>query len=86
VRERTVIANAPALPDTRLQTVALVLGILSLVPLWPLMVGAVIVGIMGIVKAKEPPARDVRWRPIVGLCVAGVSIVGWLTVLLGTLR
>jgi hypothetical protein len=76
-----VIAHVPARPDTRLQTTALVLGILSILPLWPLMVGAVVVGIVGIVKAKEPPARDVRWRPILGLCIAGVSIVGWLSLL-----
>jgi hypothetical protein len=72
----------PARQATRLQTAALVIGILSVLPIWPLMVGAVVVGIAGIVKAKEPPARDVRWRPILGLCIASVSIVSWLSVLL----
>jgi hypothetical protein len=57
---------------TALQTTALVLGIVSIIPCCPLSIASLVVGIFALVYAKEPPARDVRWRPIVGI---GLTVV-----------
>jgi hypothetical protein len=61
---------------TRMQTVGLVLGCISLFPIWFLQLLSLVINIVAIVKAKEPPARDVRWRPIVGLVLTVLGLVG----------
>lgn len=52
---------------TSLQTAGLVLGLLSIIPICLIHPFSLVVNIVAIVKAKHPPARDVRWKPIVGL-------------------
>ena len=52
---------------TGLQTAGLVLGIASIIPCCPLALASLVVNVIAIVNASAPPARDVRWRPIVGL-------------------
>jgi hypothetical protein len=60
---------------TRLQTAGLVMGCCCLLPIPVLILASLVVNILAIVKATDGPARDVRWRPVVGLCVTGVGIV-----------
>jgi hypothetical protein len=72
--------SAPA--STVLQTTGLVLGVLSIVPCCPLFVVSIVVNIAGIVLAKEPPARDVRWKPITGLLLTlGISLIWFILAL-----
>lgn len=54
---------------TRLQTAGLVLGCFCILPIPVLIVASLVVNVIAIVKATDGPAREVRWRPIVGLCV-----------------
>ncbi len=54
---------------TRLQTAGLVLGCLCVLPIPVLILASLVVNIIAIAKATAGPAREVRWRPIVGLCV-----------------
>ncbi len=60
---------------TRLQTTGLVVGCLCVIPLPVLILASIAVNIIAIVRAKDGPARAVRWRPIVGLCMTFVGIV-----------
>ena len=60
---------------TALQTTGLVLGLFALLPIPALQIASVITNIVGIAKAKEPPALNVRWRPMVGLSLTGVGLV-----------
>lgn len=71
---------------TRLQTTGLVLGALSVLPIWPLILGSLITNIVAIVKAKEPPARDVRWRPVAGLTMTILFSLMWIAFLLAVVR
>lgn len=61
-------------PSTALQTAGLVVGCFALLPLPAVQLAAFVVTIMGIVKAKAPPQRRVRWRPITGLVLACVGL------------
>ncbi len=60
---------------TGLQTAALVLGCIALLPVPVLQIISVVVNVVALVKAKHPPARNVRWRPITGLALTGVGLV-----------
>jgi len=69
---------APKPPNTKatIQTVGLVLGVFSLIPgCFALQVASIIVNIIAIVRAKEPFARSVRWRAILGLLLSCVGLV-----------
>lgn len=66
LRSRTVAPQKTS-SGTRLQTAGLVLGCISLLPVIALQIGSLILNIVALVQAKEPPARDVRWRPALGL-------------------
>lgn len=61
-------------PSTRLQTTALVLGCIAILPILFLQITALVVGIVALVKTRNPTIRHARWRPIVGLVFAGVGI------------
>jgi hypothetical protein len=74
LRERSVKPQQQS--RTALQTTGLVLGCVSLAPLWFVQVISIVVNIVAIVKAKEGPAYDVRWRPITGLVLTAVGIAG----------
>ena len=66
---------------TRMQTAGLVMGCCCVLPIPVLILASLIVNVIAIVKAKEGPAREVRWRPIVGLCMTGVGIVELIVVI-----
>ena len=55
---------------TGLQTAGLILGIASVIPCCPLALVSTVVNVIAIIQAKNPPARDVRWKPILGLCLS----------------
>ena len=69
LREK-VVQPLRSYSTTRMQTAGLVLGLIALLPIPALQIGAVVLNIVAIVKAKEPLQRAVRWRPVVGLCCA----------------
>ena len=52
------------------------LGCLSLLPIWFLQLISLVVNIVAIVKAKQSPAREVRWRPVTGLVLTLVGVAG----------
>lgn len=79
LRSRAVPANTTS--PTRLQTAGLVLGCISLLPIWFIQLISLVINIVAIVKAKQGPARAVRWRPITGLVLTCVGIVGMVTLL-----
>ena len=66
---------------TRLQNLGLGFGIASVLPFWPLLLVSLVLNVVAIVKAKEPPARDHRWKPVVGLCLTLFFILAWVGVI-----
>ncbi len=79
-----VVPVVAAASETRLQTAGLAMGAVSLVPMcWWLQIASIVVNIVGIVKAKEGPARAVRWRSVTGLVLSCLGLLG--TVLVVTL-
>lgn len=84
LRLRRVETNQGRGSGTALQTSGLVLGVIALVPMCvAFQIASLIVNIIAIVKAKEPPARLVRWRPITGLVLTVVGVL--MTVLVALL-
>jgi hypothetical protein len=77
----TAVQPQKRISGTRLQTAGLVLGLFALLPLWPVWLASFVVNIVAIAKASQPPARAVRWRPIVGLTVTCLGGLVWLTVI-----
>ncbi|MFL5346278.1 MAG: hypothetical protein ACJ8AT_15930 [Hyalangium sp.] len=76
LRAQRVEANQGRGGGTALQTTGLVLGLLALVPMCvAFQLASLIVNIVALVKAKEPPASLVRWRPITGLVLTAVGAV-----------
>lgn len=85
LRFQRVEANQGRSSGTALQTTGLVLGGIALIPMCvAFQLAALIVNIIAIVKAKEPPASLVRWRPITGLVLTCLGIL--MTVLFAVLR
>ena len=84
LRERVVVQTVQS--GTRLQTAGLVLGCISLLPIWFLQLISLVVNIIAIVKAKESPAREVRWRPILGLALTLVGAVGMVVLFIALAR
>lgn len=74
LRATEVKVNAPG-SGTRLQTLGLVLGCVSLLPQPLLQVGSLVINIIALVRAKEPPASRVRWKPVLGLCLTLVGVI-----------
>jgi hypothetical protein len=60
---------------TVLPTIGLVLGAASIIPCCLVGVVSIAVNIVAIVMAKEPPARAVRWRAVLGLVLSVVFSV-----------
>jgi hypothetical protein len=82
LRFQRVEKNQGRSSGTALQTAGLVLGIISLFPMCvAIQIGSLVVNIVALVKAKEPPASTVRWRPITGLILTGVGIILTVTFL-----
>jgi hypothetical protein len=82
LRARTVTPQKETDPNKALLTAGLVLGVISLVPgCLALQIGSLIVNTVALVRARQPPARDLRWRAILGLCLTGLGIVGTIVVL-----
>jgi hypothetical protein len=76
LRNQRVETNQGRSSGTALQTTGLVLGVIALVPMCvAIQIASCIVNIIAIVKAKEPPASLVRWRPITGLALTAVGVV-----------
>ena len=74
LRAKVAVVVKPV-SKTRLQTAGLVMGAFSLVPFcWWFQIAAIVVSIVGIVKAKEGAAREVRWRAVLGLVLAAVGL------------
>ena len=63
--------------NTGLQTTGFVLGLISLLPIPVVMIASVVINIIALVKAKEPPASLKRWKSWVGLTLSCLSIAGW---------
>lgn len=85
LRFQRVEANQGRSSGTALQTTGLVLGGIALIPMCvAFQLAALIVNIIALVKAKEPPASLVRWRPITGLVLTCLGIL--MTVLFAVLR
>ncbi|MBI3181765.1 MAG: hypothetical protein HYZ28_06445 [Myxococcales bacterium] len=76
LRTRTVAPQKHS--GTRLQTAGLVLGIISLIPLPAVQIASLIVNIIAIARAKEPPASEVRSRPIIGLVLTLLGFLGFV--------
>jgi hypothetical protein len=74
LRARTV-APAIAYAETRLQTAALVLGAISLVPFCAVQIAALVVGVLALVQAKAGPALAARWKGKLGLALLGAGLV-----------
>jgi hypothetical protein len=66
---------------TRLQTAALVVGCISVLPIIQLQIGSLVLCIVALVKAKDGPARAVRWKPVVGLCCTLAGMMIWLAII-----
>ena len=64
---------------TRLQTAALVVGCIAILPIPQVEIASLIVCIIALVKAKGP-AREARWKPVVGLCGTGVGFLIWVVI------
>ena len=76
LRTQRVESNQGRGSGTALQTAGLVLGIIAVIPMCvAFQLAALVVNIVALVKAKEPPARLVRWRPITGLALTVVGLV-----------
>lgn len=67
---------ATAAPTGRLQSVGLVVGLVSVIPCLPLMAGSIVLN--GVALLKSP--REHRWKPLVGLGVT--LLVAFLEVVL----
>jgi hypothetical protein len=81
LRSQRVETNQGRGSGTALQTAGLVLGLVAVIPMCvAFQLASLIVNIIAIVKAKEPPAQLVRWRPILGLAFTLLGIA--LTVLI----
>ena len=65
-------AQTAARGGTGLQTAGLVLGVVSIIPCCPIAIVSFVLNVAAIILAKEPPARDVRWRPVLGLVLTVV--------------
>jgi hypothetical protein len=63
-------APPPSSGRTVLPTVGLVLGVASIIPCCPIAIVSLIVNAIAIVLAKEPAARAVRWRAVLGLVLS----------------
>lgn len=75
LRGRTVPA-ATEQGGTTLLTVGLVLGVLALFPMCiAVQVGALIVNLIALSKARHPPASLQRWKPLTGL---GLTLLGFV--------
>ena len=64
--------------ETRMQTMGFVLGLISFIPIWPVMVASIIINIMSLVQAKEEITKQKRWKSIVGLTVTVISGCIWV--------
>jgi hypothetical protein len=83
LRGRNVTVNQ-AQGGTGLQTTGLVLGFISLIPMCvAVQIASLVLNIIALMKAKEPPARRVRWQPITGLILTVIGLV--ITVLFAAL-
>lgn len=58
-----------------LQIAGLVVGVISIVPCCPLTLVSLVVNIIALINAKEPPARQARWMPIVGISITLLMVV-----------
>ena len=61
--------------ETRLQSAGLVIGCICIVPIPALILASLVVNGIAIARATDGAAREVRWKPIVGLCVTLFGIV-----------
>jgi hypothetical protein len=74
LRSRSVTENQGR-GRTNLQTVGLVLGFFSLVPMClAIQIASLVVNIVAIVKAKELPEDHPRWKSITGLILTIIGV------------
>jgi hypothetical protein len=79
LRSRNVTENQGR-GGTNLQTIGLVLGVVSLVPMCvAIQIASLVVNIVALVKARDLPAGHRRWQPITGLILtllgAGATVL-----------
>lgn len=68
--------------NVTLVNAGLALGVVSLIPgCLAIQLGALVVNSIALVRARQPPARELRWRAALGLCLTGVGFVGSIFVL-----
>ncbi|MCU0698771.1 MAG: hypothetical protein MUC96_19895 [Myxococcaceae bacterium] len=79
LRSRNVV-DQTSKPSTAIFTASLVLGIISLLPLPVVMFVSLVVGLMALVRAKNQFEAQ-RWKPIVGLVLTVLSLLGWFLLL-----
>jgi uncharacterized membrane protein len=74
LRSRNVTENQGR-GGTNLQTIGLVLGVVSLVPMCvAIQIASLVVNIVALVKARELPANHRRWQPITGLILTLLGV------------
>lgn len=76
LRSRSVVDQTTR-PSTAVFTAALILGVISLLPLPVVMITSVVVGIIALVRAKGDYESQ-RWKPLVGLALTVLSALGWI--------
>jgi len=64
-------------PETRLASVGLGLGLASVLPLFPVWIGSLVVNVI-VLRKRDEGFRQVRWKPVVGLVTTIVSCGLWV--------
>jgi hypothetical protein len=75
LRSRTVTPQKVSVPGMALLNAGLALGVVSLIPsCFVVQIASVVVNIVALVRARNSPAREQRWRSVVGLCLTGAGL------------
>ena len=61
----------------RMQSLGFGLGIASILPIWPIVLGSIIINIISLTRAKEGVLREKRWKSIAGLSISVISMLIW---------
>ncbi len=72
-RRAELVASFAATGGTGLQTAALILGVASLLPFWPVQLISLGIGVAAVIQARTPARAHARTRAWAGL---GLTLVG----------